>query len=344
MKKDIHTGKITKTALAAFALLLCTCPRLQASASETVPDTASAGNIVYERAMDSVAIYTEDITLLKKGLSGVCAKTYDPASYGHIHQWEYADITENAHTECCTQCGAAVKLVNAHTEDFSEKCVIAYDGKDYPGYRYVCACGFDWLRERHHTPVYTPVNATSHSASCALRGTAYCEGLGEIEGEHISILCATDESHHKAVCEYCKYESPEEACIFDIESCLDENGAAQISRYCKCGNHLPVSAKPPEENTETGEEPAAPPEEVPDTSAEPSTPTDEESKTGEESTVPPEKETDPGKEPAVPPEKETDPGKEPAVPPLKEAEEDEKAQELSPALQGEEAENQGGKE
>ena len=330
MKKDIHIGNIPKTALAAFALLLCICPRLQASASETVPDTASAGNIVYERGMDSVAIYTEDITLLKKRLSGVCAKTYDPASYGHIHQWEYADITENTHTECCTQCGAAVKLVNAHTEDFSEKWVIAYDGKDYPGCRYVCACGFDWLRERYHTPVYTPVSASSHAVSCALHGTAYCDGLGEIEGEHINILYATDESHHRAVCEYCKYEAPEETCIFDIESSLDENGAAQISRYCKCGNHLPVSVKPPEESTEAGEEPAAPPEEVPDTSAEPSIPTDEESKTGEE--------------PAVPPEMETAPGEEPAVPPLKEAEEDEKAQELSPALQREEAENQGGKE
>lgn len=294
MKKDIKKKSAITAMLSAFAFGLCiVCPWIQASTAEARVDAASVGNIIYENEGDSVAIYTEDISLLKNTLSSVRAEVYDPASYGHVHKWEYTDITESTHTEQCLQCSSSEKLVNAHTEASKEKCVIAYDGNDYPGCRYLCACGYEWLRERYHTPVYTPIDSSFHAVTCALHGTAYCDGMGEIEEEHISMLRPTDGNHHRSVCEYCKYEGEEQTCVFDIEDLLEKDGITQTCWYCECGNCLPEAEELSTTTLETAEPGETPPislqdeakEDNPDTQEEESgkgTPETQEKESGEE--------------------------------------------------------------
>lgn len=290
MKKHINKKSIIQVILSASALVLCmVCPWIRADASEPKSGAASAGSIVFENGMGSVAIYTEDISLLKEDLCPVRAETYDPAFYGPARLQEYTNITGSTYTERYSQRRTPIELAHRHTEASREKCVIAYDGKDYPGYRYLCACGFDWLQERYHTPVYTPIDASSHAVSCALHGTAYCDGTGEIEGEHINTLHPTDESHHRAVCDYCKYEGEEQACTFNIESSSDESGAAQV--YCECGNYQIKPAAEdttvqPEEKAEAEVPPSDPQEEISEkdeeTEAGPSDPQEEASEKGEE--------------------------------------------------------------
>lgn len=346
MKRGISKKSMIKGTIAIFSLGLCMiCPWIQASASETGADAVSVGNMIYEDRTGSVAIYTEDIVLLKGMLHGVHAETYDPASYGHVHQWEYTDITQNTHTERCSLCGSSAELTNTHTEASSEKCVIAYDGKDYPGYRYMCDCGFEWLRERYHTPVYSPIDDSFHAVNCALHGTAYCGGMGEIEEEHISMPHPTDESHHRAVCEYCEYEGPEQACVFDIEVSPDENDMTQMHRYCACGNCLTVTEElptPPEETTDPGAEPIETPEmETENGTENPPTPEDEPENGTEKPSVP-EDEPEDGMEKPSAPEDASESGTETPPPPIVETEEDAENSGDSPSPQEKEIENKGG--
>lgn len=76
MKKSIWI----KAALSASAFgLFLIRPWTPVSAAET--GIMSKGSIVYENGTDSVAVYAEDITLLKEKLGSVRAKVYIPAAY-----------------------------------------------------------------------------------------------------------------------------------------------------------------------------------------------------------------------------------------------------------------------
>ncbi len=307
-KKETVRKKWIKAALLAFVTAWCASwPSARAYAAEKERDIVSAGSIVFENSSGSVGIYAEDIALLKETFGHVRAETYDPASYGHVHQWEYTDITESGHSERCTRCGASGGPGSTHTEAFSEKCALTYDGMEYPGYRYVCACGFEWIRERYHTPLYTPTDAVSHAAFCALQGTTYCTGMGEAAGEHISALRPTDETHHRAVCIYCDYAETEQACVFDREDQPDDNSQTEPARHCECGNRLMTE--------ETGNAPELPNEGAgADDSEPPAIPSEEESE--ETPSAPPEK--DPEDTTPAPPEK--DPEDATPIPPETEPE------------------------
>lgn len=100
MKKSKNKWITIQTMLVIFTFGLCLeQSKIQVSATEGETSILSTGSIVYKNGTDSVAIYAEDIALLKEKLCRVRAEIYDPASYGHDPQQKSTDIAGHIHAE-----------------------------------------------------------------------------------------------------------------------------------------------------------------------------------------------------------------------------------------------------
>lgn len=100
MKKSKNKWITIQTMLVIFTFGLCLeQSKIQVSATEGETSISSTGSIVYKNGTDSVAIYAEDIALLKEKLCRVRAEIYDPASYGHDPQQKSTDIAGHIHAE-----------------------------------------------------------------------------------------------------------------------------------------------------------------------------------------------------------------------------------------------------
>lgn len=246
-----------------FAMVILIGIPFAAKASETSgPDDRvirSHGTIIYEDDNGSVRIYAEDIALLQEKLASIPDEIFDPILYSHTHVWEYIDITEESHTRHCSICGSKYDVVDMHNEVAANPCNISFDGQEYPGYEKVCECGYKWKEEILHTLVYTQKDEACHTVSCALDGTAYCEGMETSDEPHEVTLEPTDGLHHQKVCAACGYTGDIEECIFEIELEEDdvEGGMSaptvekNVRKYCECGNYI-TEPKADASNLDTG--------------------------------------------------------------------------------------------
>lgn len=187
---------------------------------------SSRGSLVYQQEETGAHIYAADFLLLRDRLDTISDKVFEPACYTHTHQWEYRDIDERTHTRHCDSCGSAFDLVSAHKAEQRENCSIAYDGEEYPGIRYTCACGYQWEQEETHTLFFESAGEVGHRSGCRLGGTKFCPGYEPVMEEHYAYYyrpCA-DGSHHEKICMDCGY-STEEECCFDLPDTDSGNGA-----------------------------------------------------------------------------------------------------------------------
>ena len=176
--------------------------------------------------------------------------------------------------------------ISGHMAVREECWVISHDGREYPGQKFICTCGWQWMRETAHTLLCEPVDAVNHTIRCALDGSAYCRGYESVMEEHYAYYYVPDEDgmRHGKVCLDCGYRE-EELCSFTLEeapvqektegenSKEDQAVQGEVYRWCVCGNCMkqeaaqedpdqPVVGEPPEapDTTEdlTGEETASP--------------------------------------------------------------------------------------
>ena len=221
---------------------------LLTKASETKATSSgikSVGNIVYQSRAGSVELYAEDIALLQEKLNSVPDEIFNPILYSHMHSWEYIDITAKRHTKHCAGCGSSHDIIEEHQAAKTNNCMISYDGEEYIGRAKVCDCGYEWKEEMYHNLVYDSKDDGTHTVSCALSGTEYCNGMSPMEEEHSMVLYATDESHHLASCSSCGFTGQEEECVFDEEITVDsddETSDPEVRKYCKCGNYITESS------------------------------------------------------------------------------------------------------
>ena len=198
-----------------------------AKLAATRTDLSSRGSLVYQQGEKGAHIYAADFFLLRDRLDTIPDTVFEPACYTHTHQWEYRDIDEKTHTRHCDSCGSAFDLVSAHKADRRENCSIAYDGEEYPGIRYTCACGYQWELEETHTPFFEAVGESGHRSGCLLDGTKFCPGYEPVTEEHYAYYyrpCA-DGSHHEKICMDCGYSTEEECCfdLFDTDGDWDSD-------------------------------------------------------------------------------------------------------------------------
>lgn len=290
---------------------------------------ASHGNFIYEnsgRNGERLEWYAEDLLLLKEKLSTIPEQCFDPACYTHEHCFVYRDITENTHTKHCEECGAAFDSISAHAAVREERCTISHGGKEYLGRKFICECGWQWMRETGHTLLYEPSDAVNHTVRCALDGSAYCQGYEPVTEEHYAYYYVPDEEgmRHEKVCLDCGYRE-EEACSFSLEKPPlqgdaedgnaedDQTGQDAVYRWCVCGNCRNTKRDDAEITLE--EEPAPPavgePPEMPDT---PEDPADEESEQPKQPESPADEETLPSETPEPPADEGTAPSKSPETP------------------------------
>lgn len=272
---------------------------------------ASRGNLIYEDAggdTEGLKWYAEDLLMLKEKLAAIPSQCFDPACYTHEHCWVYQDIDENTHTRHCDGCGAAFDSTDAHVAVREERAVISCNGQEYSGRKFICDCGWQWMRETGHTLLHDPLDAVNHTIRCALDDSDYCQGYEPVTEEHYAYYYVPDDDgmRHGKVCIDCGYRE-EETCSFSLEKpplqedVEDENedeaqtGQDADCRWCVCGN----CRNEKQENAETDpEEELDPPAvgEPPEMSDIPEAPTDEE--TGQPK--PPEIPTDEEEQPKVP--------------------------------------------
>lgn len=257
-----------KALLLAAVVFICGIPLLT-KASETKATSSgikSIGNIVYQSRAGSVELYAEDIALLQEKLDSVPDEIFNPVLYSHMHSWEYIDITAKRHTKHCAGCGSSHDIIEMHQAAERKTCMIPYDDEEYIGYAKVCECGYEWKEEMYHNLVYDPKDDETHTVSCALSGTEYCNGMSPMEEEHSMILYATDESHHLASCSKCGFTGEEE-CVFEEEITVDsddETADPEVRKYCKCGNYITESSSGGEEPEPEEPDPEKPDPEEPD--------------------------------------------------------------------------------
>jgi len=200
---------------------------------------SSRGSIIYQQDGKEAALYAEDLFLLEDRLSTIPEDIFDPACYTHTHQWEYRDINEKTHTRHCAACGSAYDLMAAHTARQGEDDPIVLDDKTYPGRRYTCICGYQWVREASHELIFEAVDETNHRIRCALDATGYCRGYEPVEEEHYAYtyVPCQDGMHHKIICIDCGYTVGEEDCSFTAKPDPDEGDDRDPALlYCECGN------------------------------------------------------------------------------------------------------------
>lgn len=222
-----------------FALAAAVCflfPCYAYAFSESASGRASAGNIIYSDGSGVLAFYGEDIALLEGKIATIAGGQYDPAVYSHIHQWKYIDVNDQTHTKHCDLCGAAYDTINAHTAGAKEPCVISQGEAVYDGYRYRCECGYQWEKEVPHNLIYVFVDENGHTVSCALNGSAYCNGMTEHVEEHdFDIMPDSDNSgYHICICSLCGY-SKSEPCDYTNDP---EGADGDTSQRCICGRTL----------------------------------------------------------------------------------------------------------
>lgn len=237
-------------------------------------ELSARGNIVYQDGDIKAGIYAADFALLYEKAAMGPKEAFDPACYTHIHQWEYRDPGERTHTRHCAICGDAFDLVEAHKAEREDDCMITREGKEFPGRRYSCACGYQWEREKAHVLTFDVVDETCHRSRCLLDGTEYCMGYEPVEEEH-----------------YAFYHTPDQTGTYYIKTCID------------CGYQTEEAYEPEEKPDESGEETAALElEEEPEGTGEAVTLDSEEEPegTGEEAALDSEEKSDESGEEAVP--------------------------------------------
>lgn len=240
--------------------------------AEAAQRPVSHGTIIYTEGGENAGFYAADILLLEEKISAVPERCFDPACYAHDHKWEYRGINERTHTRHCADCGDANDLTCAHRANGWESTVIHYEGKTYPGRRYICDCGYQWNTELSHTFKCEAVDEMTHESRCVLGETAYCKGYEAYAEEHYAWYYQTGEDgfHHRKICYDCGFEM-EEACSFD------ETEGEEGLGVCICGRS--AGSEKPEETEEKPEE-----SEVPETEEKPDNP--KEPETEEEPNVP----------------------------------------------------------
>lgn len=291
-KRKPNREKWAMTAAVVLLAGICTTLGTAQAKEETL---ASRGCIIFEDSKggtERLEWNAEDLLLLKEKLASIPEQCFDPACYTHDHNWVYQNINESTHTKHCDGCGAAYDSISAHMAAYEERCVISHNGREYPGQKSICECGWHWMRETAHTLVYEPSDAVNHTLRCALDDSAYCRGYEPVTEEHYAYYYVPDEDgmHHEKVCLDCGYRE-EEPCSFTLEEAPmreeTEDGTPQDDQtvededchWCVCGNCTKQEEAPPE----TSEEP------------DPNAPTDE-------GTMPPETPEEP--DPNAPAEKE----------------------------------------
>lgn len=218
MKKQIGIGTAFCCAsLCIAALSLTGRPVVQAkeqSAEEKgilqEQTLVSRGNLIYRDSAEEAGIYAADFSLLYGKLSAVSGEVFDPAEYTHIHQWEYKDANDSAHTRHCILC--RMELADKHRAENEEDCTIVSGDREFCGRRYQCICGYQWEREAAHTLTFDIVDETCHRSRCLLDGTAYCPGYEPIEEEHYAFSHTLNPSgtHYTKACIDCGYQTEEE--------------------------------------------------------------------------------------------------------------------------------------
>lgn len=285
--------------IAAVILMTGSCTTLgTAQAKEEA--FASRGSLVFEDNRERLEWNTEDLLLLKEKLSSIPGQCFDPACYTHDHNWVYQDINESTHTKHCDECGSVFDSISAHMAAREERCVITHNGREYPGQKSICECGWQRIMETAHTLLCEPVDAVNHTIRCALDGSAYCRGYEPVTEEHYAYYYVPDEDgiRHGKICLDCGYRE-EEPCSFTLEEAPiqeetegenakeDQTVQGEVWRWCVCGNCMKQEAA--EENP-TPPVIGEPPEAPADGETAPSkTPADEEAEDGADGeTAPPE--------------------------------------------------------
>lgn len=200
-------------------------------------EISSRGAIVYRDDGEKAEIYAADFLLLKEKLDTISDEIFFPSYYAHVHQWEYKNVNDMTHTKHCDRCGETNDLTNAHQAVHEEDCTITSRGKEYPGRRYSCECGRQWVQEAAHALVFEVVDENCHRSRCALEEEGYCQGYEPVLEEHYAYYYIPDPdgAHHRKNCFDCVYQV-DEACDFILESWDEEIESDASRRYCECGN------------------------------------------------------------------------------------------------------------
>lgn len=200
-------------------------------------EISSQGAIVYRDDGEKAEIYAADFLLLKEKLDTISDEIFSPSYYAHVHQWEYKDMNDRTHTKHCAECGDTYDLTNAHQAVREEDCTIISEGKEYPGRRYSCECGRQWVQEAAHALVFELVDEICHRSRCILEEEGYCQGYEPVLEEHYAYYYIPDPdgAHHRKNCFDCAYQV-EEVCDFTLDSWDEEIEPDASVRYCECGN------------------------------------------------------------------------------------------------------------
>lgn len=267
----IKTGKHKRkplrirAAMAAAVILLAAACATTGTAQAKEETFASHGSLVYENGREKIAWYAEDLLLLKEEISSIPEQSYDPVSHTHNHFWIYQDINEKTHTRHCEGCGNTLDTISSHTAVKEENCVISYKEKTYPGRRYTCECGWQWMHEAGHTFLYEPIDAVNHRCRCALDDTAYCLGYEPVIEEHYAYCYSEeDEAHREKICLDCGYReeiAPAEPALGEPPELPEPPAEDEPSEPTvpPAENEPPEPTVPPAENEPS--EPTVPPAE-----------------------------------------------------------------------------------
>lgn len=270
--KKRRKPSVRKWAMIAAVILMTGICTTLGTAQAKEEAFASRGSLVFEDNRGRLEWNTEDLLLLKEKLSSIPNQCFDPACYTHDHNWVYQDINESTHTRHCDGCGSAFDSISGHMAVREECCVISHDGREYPGQKFICTCGWQWMRETAHTLLCEPVDAVNHTIRCALDGSAYCRGYESVMEEHYAYYYVPDEDgmRHGKVCLDCGYRE-EELCSFTLEeapvqektegenSKEDQAVQGEVYRWCVCGNCMKQEAAQEDPaQPDVGEPPVAP--------------------------------------------------------------------------------------
>ena len=251
MTKD----RIKKLVIALFLpLTLVLCTTAEAAQAEGAA-VRSQGAVVYQEDGKTAEIYAADFLFLKEKLDTIPDEVFSPSYYAHVHQWEYRNVNDRTHTRHCEKCGDTYDLTSAHQAVREENCIITSRGKEYPGRRYSCECGQQWVQEAAHALVFEQVDETCHRSRCVLEEEGYCRGYEPVLEEHYAYYYIPDPdgAHHRKICFDCAYQV-EEACDFTLESWDEEVEPDASVRYCECGNSRQTEEDEATEPETDGEE------------------------------------------------------------------------------------------
>ena len=219
-----------------FPLTLVLCITAEAAQAEGAA-ARSQGAIVYQEDGKTAEIYAADFFFLKEKLDTIPDEVFSPSYYTHVHQWEYRNVNDRTHTKHCEKCGDSYDLTSVHQAVREEDCIITSRGKEYPGRRYGCECGYQWVQEAAHALVFEQVDENCHRSRCVLEEEGYCRGYEPVLEEHYAYyyIPEPDGAHHRKICFDCAYQV-EEACDFTLESWDEDVEPDPSVRYCECGN------------------------------------------------------------------------------------------------------------